>query len=551
MSDDDLITIGQRIGYSDTPAELFGISRLDRRRHLYAQGKTGSGKSTLAISMMVQDLHRGEGVCLIDPLGHIAETVLAYVPKARTDEVCYLNVADLERPVGLNILAGYAGEERHKIVAAGVDAFASVWDLSLARQPLLLDTLGYTLAALTEVPGATLLVLPRFLSDQGYRERLVESHVTDLAVRSYWSEFGRRSGREQRDMCGSVLNKANELRREPLLRNLFGQEHNKLDIGALIRDRGILIVNLAKAEIGRENARLVGAFLISQIAIQASARTTALARCEQDDPNRAHASFPDFYVYVDEFQDLATAKFDDALSQSRNGRVSFALFNQFQAQLSDEVRGALFGNVGTLISFEVSANDAKQLSAEFDGHFSPNELTALRAHEIALKLPKREGNPSHPFKAYTIEHGWSGYGAQRRENIIAQSRMRFGRPRERVELSIERALRPVASKQPTKRARPGPAVNTTAHGEERRETKATAPRRCSLCNEAGFLELRHIETGKLMVHRCPHELEMVTKIEQGLRAYRLGGGDRPKPRSEPAPSWGHGWHPMEHTTGRR
>jgi DNA helicase HerA-like ATPase len=149
MNDEDLITIGQRIGYSDTPAELFGISRLDRRRHLYVQGKTGSGKSTLAISMIVQDMHRGEGVCLIDPLGHIAETVLAYVPSSRTDEVCYLNVADLERPVGLNILAGYGGEERHKAVAAALDAFASVWDLSLARQPLLLDTLGYTLAALT------------------------------------------------------------------------------------------------------------------------------------------------------------------------------------------------------------------------------------------------------------------------------------------------------------------------------------------------------------------------------------------------------------------
>jgi hypothetical protein len=526
MNDDDCITIGQRIGYSDTPAELFGISRLDRRRHLYAQGKTGSGKSTLAISMIVQDMHRGEGVCLIDPLGHIAEMVLSYVPKARTDEVCYLNVADLERPVGLNILAGYEGDERHKIVAAVVDAFASIWDLSLARQPLLLDTLGYTLAALTEVPGATLLVLPRFLSDQGYRERLIENHVTDLAVQSYWSEFGRRSPREQREMCGSILNKANELRREPVLRNLFGQEHNKLDIAALIRNRGILIVNLAKAEIGRENAKLLGAFLISQIAIQAATRTPALARCIQENPERVRTAFPDFYVYVDEFQDLATAKFDDALSQSRNGRVSFALFNQLQAQLSDGIKGALFGNVGTLISFEVGAADAKQLSAEFDGHFSPNELTALRAHEIALKLPKRDGNPSHPFKAYTLEPGWPGYGTERRENIIVQSRMRFGRPRERVERSIERMLRPATPIRPVKRARPEAAVNTTTHSEESRETKATTPRRCSMCNEAGFLELRHEETGELSVHRCPHKPEMVRRIELGLRAYRVGGGKR-------------------------
>jgi hypothetical protein len=309
-----------------------------------------------------------------------------------------------------------------------------------------------------------------------------------------------------------------------VLRNLFGQEHNKLDIAALIRGRGILIVNLSKAVIGRENAKLIWAFLISQIAMQAATRAPALSRCMQESPERALTAFPDFYVYVDEFQDLATAKFDDALSQSRNGRVSFALFNQFQAQLSDEVRGALFGNVGTIISFEVSGSDAKQLSTEFDGHFSPNELTALRAHEIALKLPKRAGNPSHPFKAYTLEPGWSGYGAKRRENTIAQSRMRFGRPRERVERSIERVLRPVTSNTSEKRPRPGAAVNTTKHSEERRETRATPPRRCSMCNQAGYLELWQAETGELLVHRCPHKAELVRRIEQGLRAYRLGGG---------------------------
>jgi hypothetical protein len=367
-----------------------------------------------------------------------------------------------------------------------------------------------------------LLILPRFLGDQGYRERLLESHVTDPAVRSYWREFGCRSAREQREMCGSVLNKANELRREPVLRNLFGQEHNKLDIAALMRDRGILIVNLAKAEVGRENAKLIGAFLISQIAIQAATRAGALSRSLQDEPERVAAAFPDFYVYVDEFQDLATAKFDDALSQSRNGRVSFTLFNQFQAQLSEEIRGALFGNVGTIISFEVSGSDAKQLSAEFDGHFTPNELTALRAHEIALKLPKREGNPSHPFKAYTLEPGWSGYGIHRRENIIVQSRMRFGRPRERVERSIERVLRPAPSKQPQTKARPRQTVH--AHVAENEPSKA--PQRCTLCNEAGYLELRHIETGELLVHRCPHTLEMVKRIEQGLRAYRIGSRAR-------------------------
>src|SRR5215217_3223563 len=130
MSDDDLTIIGQRIGYSDTTAEFFGISRSDRRRHLYAQGKTGSGKSTLILNMAVQDIRRGEGVCLIDPLGHNAETLLSYVPRWRTEQVRYLNVADLERPVGLNILAGYDQAHRHRVSTAVVDVFSSIWDLS-------------------------------------------------------------------------------------------------------------------------------------------------------------------------------------------------------------------------------------------------------------------------------------------------------------------------------------------------------------------------------------------------------------------------------------
>jgi hypothetical protein len=158
--------------------------------------------------MITQDLARGEGVCLIDPLGHTAEAVLSYVPRWRTEEVRYLNVADLERPVGLNILAGHDPSYRHRATTAAIDVFSSVWDLSLARTPQLLDVLGFALAALAEVRGATLLLLSRFLTDQGYRQRLIETHVTDPAVRAYWlTDFGVRSRREQREMTSSVLNK--------------------------------------------------------------------------------------------------------------------------------------------------------------------------------------------------------------------------------------------------------------------------------------------------------------------------------------------------------
>jgi hypothetical protein len=287
-------------------------------------------------------------------------------------------------------------------------------------------------------------------------------------------------------MCGSVLNEANELCREPVLRNILGQSPNKLDIREIIERRGILIVNLGKSEIGKEYARLLGAFLISQIALAAAARMQALARCIASDPERVPWALPDFYVFVDEFQDLATNKFNEALSQSRNGRVSFALFNQFQAQLSEEVKEALFGNVGSLISFEVGADDAKQLASEFDHHFTAAELTALRQFEIAMKLPKRQGNPPYPFKAYTLEVEPEGYGAGRRENIIMQSRRRYGRPRESVERSVARTLSSLTLGRSERSVRE-PKAGT--QGSE--ETKPTKPVKCcTLCNAAGFLELR-------------------------------------------------------------
>jgi hypothetical protein len=409
--------------------------------------------------MIIQDIRRGDGVCLIDPLGNTAEKLLAYIPRHRTEHVQYFNVADFAKPLGLNILAGHDPAYRHRAVAAVVDVFSSICDLSLARTPQLLDVLSNAVAALVEVPDATLLHLPRFLLDDGYRARIV-LRLADPGVRAYWqSDFGSRSPRERRDMCSSVLNKVNELRREAVMRNIFGQERCAIDAAALMAKRHILIVNLAKAEIGRENARLIGAFVVSRIVLAAAARMQELARREQDDPLAAIEEFPDFYVYAEEFQDLATTKFDEALSQSRNGRVSFALFNQFQSQLSDRVRDALFGNVGSLMAFSSSASDAEHLSAEFDLHLSPAQLTGLRQHEIAVKLPKRPGNPAYPFRAFTLPLDMRNYGPRRRANIIEQSRMRFGRSREKVEEAINpflsasdrSALRPPrAKRQPAK-----------------------------------------------------------------------------------------------------
>lgn len=456
MSDDDLTIIGQRIGYGDYPADLFGISRADRRRHLFVEGQTGSGKSTLLANMILQDIARGDGVCLIDPLGQTAELVLERIPPWHTNHVRVFDVADLSWPLGLNVLAGHGPDHRHRAVAAAVDAFASVWDLSLSRTPQLLDILGYGIAALMEIPDATLLHLPRFLTDDDYRERCLQ-RLTDRYVRDYWqSDFGTRGKRERREACSSVLNKLGELRRDPVMRNIFGQSRNAIDAPFMLQNRSIMIANLAIGEIGRENARLIGAFLISQFALAAAARAQAIA----GSAGAGIAVHPDFYLYLEEFGDLVTPGFGPLLSQSRAGRVSVSCFTQHQAQLPAGVLDAVFGNIGNLVAFRVGAEDAERLAREFDHSFVPGELTGLREHEIAVKLPKRAGNPPYPFRAFTLplQAPWFG----RRRTIVEQSRIKYGREREKVERSIARIIAPAT---PASRPRSSTRARTRRPGE--------------------------------------------------------------------------------------
>src|SRR5919206_415182 len=223
---------------------------------------------------------------------------------------------------------------------------------------------------------------------------------------------------------------------EPHDWRLYVQRAPELPPSAGKSPTSLLIVNLAKAEISRENARLIGAFIISQLVLAATARMSAIAQLEQEDPTACLEQFPDFYLYIEEFQDLATAKFDEALSQSRGGRLSLSLFNQYQGQLSEQVRSAVFGNVGSLISFGIGAEDAERLSAEFDHELAPEQLTGLREYEIALKLPQKPGRPTIPFKAYTLPIDTPGYGKRRRENVIRQSRERYGRARRKIEATV-------------------------------------------------------------------------------------------------------------------
>ena len=421
MSDDDLTLIGVRGLGRDIP---FGIRRADRRQHLYALGKTGTGKSTLLERLILQDIEAGEGVAILDPHGDLAERLLDYIPRWRTDHVCYFNPADLEHPVGFNILAHHPPEHRHLAVSGVVAAFKAIWRDSWG--PRLEYLLANATAALMELPGTTLLHLPRLLADAGYRAR-VTTKLADPVVRRFWAEeFEGYSKSFRAEAIAPVQNKVGQFLLSPMVRNIFGQESSTFSPRYVMDHRRILIANLAKGRIGDDKASLIGALLVSSLELAASARV-----------DTAEADRPDFYLYADEFQNFATDSFASLLSEARKRRLCLSLFHQFEDQLSEPVRRAVFGNVGTLVSFRVGQRDAEHLAAELEHELTAEQLTSLGRFEIAVKLLEH-GRQTTPFQARTEKPDAVRYG--RSEMVTRQSRTHFARRRARVERAITRVI---------------------------------------------------------------------------------------------------------------
>ena len=345
--------------------------------------------------------------------------------RARTDHVCYFDPADLAHPIGFNILSGHDDpERRHLAVAGAVSAFKGFWGESWG--PRLEYILANALAALMELPGATLLQLPRLLTDDAFRERM-GGRLTDPVVRRYWlEEFAALDKRMRAEATSPVLNKVGQLFMSPMMRNIFGQQNSGFDPRFTMDNRRILIANLSRGKIGAANSALIGSLLVSAFELAAAGRA--------DIPEHERV---DCYLYADEFQHFATASFGSILSEARKYRLSLALFHQYEDQLEEEIRRAVFGNVGTLIAFQVGQRDAEHLSREFEHDLTPEDLTALDRFHIAVRMLEN-GRQSVPFRARTSRPDAVRHG--RRETIIMQSQKRFARPREKVERGIARLM---------------------------------------------------------------------------------------------------------------
>ena len=385
--DDDKLTFCAETNFRDQ-RKKFGIRKRDRRYHTYVVGKTGVGKSTLLLNMIKQDIENGEGMALLDPHGDLVEKTLDTSPLSRIKDIIYLNPQDKERILYFNPLEVLNPSESHLVVSSLVSAFKKIWHDSWG--PRLEYILRNTLSTLVEFSGATLIDLQRILQDRTFRMNLV-SRLTNEQLKNFWlNEFEKYSPYFQQEAISPIQNKIGQFLNNPILREIVSQPKSSFNIREIMDSGKIFLVNLSKGKIGEDSASLLGAMLIAKMGL------TALSR--QDIPEEQRR---DFYLYVDEFQSFATSSFADILSEARKYHLNLILANQYLDQIDEKVRDAIFGNVGTIISFKVGLEDAKFLAEEFYPVFNQDDIINLPCYNIYLKL-MINSKTSKPFSADSL-----------------------------------------------------------------------------------------------------------------------------------------------------
>lgn len=406
----------------------FGIKKEDRTRHMYVIGKTGMGKTTLLENMAVQDIHNGNGLAFIDPHGEVADDLLDFIPKRRADDVMYFAPFDLDHPISFNVMEDVGDDKRHLVADGLLSAFKKIWvDMWSGRMEYLLNN---ALLALLEYPDATILGVNRMFSDKEYRKRVV-TNVTDVSVKSFWrDEFAEYDERFQRQAASAIQNKVGQFVSNPQVRNIVGQTESSFDVRSMMDEGKIMLINLSKGQVGEDNARLIGSMLITKMYL------AAMSRAETGTDGGDLSQLKQFYFYVDEFQSFANESFAGILSEARKYKLNLVIAHQYIEQMTEEVRNAVFGNVGTMITFRVGAFDAEVLEKEFQPVFDAEDLVNLGFAQVYLKL-MLNGVSSKPFSARTLppmEPDHKSY----RDKIRKRSREKYGRPREEVEAEINK-----------------------------------------------------------------------------------------------------------------
>ncbi|MBU6214878.1 type IV secretion system DNA-binding domain-containing protein [Patescibacteria group bacterium] len=497
----------------------FGIKSRDRDKHMYVIGKTGMGKSTLLENMAIQDIRNGEGFAFIDPHGSAIDKLLDYIPENRIDDVVHFAPFDMEHPIAFNVMEDVGYDKRHLVVSGLMATFKKIWeDAWSARMEYILTN---TLLALLEYPDATLLGVNRMYTDKEYRQKVVDN-VKDPVVKDFWiKEFANYGDRYTQEATPAIQNKVGQFTGNPLIRNIIGQPKSSFDIRTMMDERKILLINLSKGLIGETNMNLLGSMLTTRLFLAAMSRANL--------PAAELAKLPHFYFYVDEFQNFANKTFAEILSESRKYKLNLIITHQYIEQMDEEVRDAVFGNIGTTIVFRVGPFDAEVLETIFLPKFTKEDIVILDRRQIYLTL-MIDGVGSAPFSAVTIppiEAPPISY----REKVIAASHERYTSSRAKIEsvIAAELAASTAAPAPFDARMKKKPVNNASAS----RVSETPRPKPQSQARSAAPQQAEVRGT----THRPAPQSSSQPHAARGL-AYREPGPAAPQSRSErpPAPS---------------
>lgn len=370
------------------PFRTFGIRQMDRLHHVYAIGRTGTGKSSFLECLAVQDMHEGRGLCVIDPHGDLVERLAKVVPEHRRKDLMYMDVADPANPWTYNPLRK-VHRERIPLAASGLlETFRKLWRHEWGVR--MEHVLRNALYALLERGDASLPDILRLLADKSYRHAVVAS-TENAQVRAFWkTEFANYNPRYRQEAIAPIQNKVGAFLADPRLRKIFVGGENEIRLRRGMDEGGILLVNLSKGSVGEDSANLLGAVLVTSLGL------AALSRAEQPEWDRQP-----YFIYIDEFQSFTTLSVANMISEVRKFGVGLTVAHQHLYQLDEDVRHAVLGNVGSIVSFRVGPEDARVIAREFEPVFSHEDLVNLPNWNVYVKL-MIEGAPSRPFSATTL-----------------------------------------------------------------------------------------------------------------------------------------------------
>lgn len=426
------------------------LSLEDRRRHMYAVGQTGVGKSVFLENLALQDMIDGEGFAFIDPHGDTAERLLAMVPRERTEDVIYFCPADTDYPLGLNLFEATTNDQKDFLIQEAINMLYKLYDPT--RQGIIGPRYEHlfrmsALTVMADPAGGTFIDIPKLFRDPQYVKQKLK-HVTDPVVLEFWQKEMPASQRSNEfgEVVSWFVSKFGAFLSNNMMRNIIGQTKSAFDLREIMDNKKILIVNLSKGRTGDLNSKLLGMIFVMKFQVAAMSRA-----------NTEESMRPDFCLYVDEFQNFSTDSFATIMSEARKYRLNLIVANQFTTQLSEEIRDAVFGNMGTIVSFRVGQNDVEALSRYFRPLFEPDDLLRVPNYNAIVRT-LINGVPTQPFSMAALP-SLGTPNPKLGEALMQLSAAKHGRPRAVVDAEITERMKTIEQPKPAFGATPAESSN--------------------------------------------------------------------------------------------